>query len=670
MQIHKEIPLISQHPELRPWSSEISDLHYRYLGMRSYILEHWSSLSDFASLHHKLGFQRNENETGWIYREWAPEAYQLWLLGDFNDWNLESHPLHRMDEGIWEVRIPDNAGQSLKHGQKIKVRVSGAKGIFDRIPAFVRFQVQDESTKDFSGLVWWPEKSHVFRHAFEPDFSAPLFVYEAHVGMALEEGGIGSFLNFKNKVLPRIKKAGYNCLQLMAVQEHPYYGSFGYHVSGFFSVSSRFGTPEDLKELIDEAHGLGIAVIMDLVHSHAVRNIYEGLNEFDGSSHQYFRQGDAGNHPLWDSKLFDYGKPEVLRFLLSNVRFWLEEYGFDGYRFDGVTSMLYKDHGLSRSFSSLSSYYGHVLDPDAVLYLKLANELAHECKSSVLTVAEDVSGLPGLARPQQEGGLGFDFRLGMGIPDFWIKIIKEQPDEDWNMDELWSMLSNRRYDERTMAYAESHDQALVGDQTLAFRLMGAEMYTGMSKFSHSLIIDRGMALHKMIRLVTASAAGDAYLNFMGNEFGHPEWIDFPREGNDWSYHYARRQWSLAEQDHLRYHFLLDFDAAMLSLLKEEKVLEDKYLRQIHLHNDEKVLAYQRGSLLFVFNFHPVKSFPGYALKLPSPGEWELILSSDDEDFGGFGRQQRRSRHFTVADQQLQLYLTNRTALVLKHLIPS
>ncbi len=667
MTVHSEIPLIKQHPELRPFSGEIAALHYRYLGMQTFICERWNSLREFASLHKFLGFQRNENETGWVYREWAPEAGQLWLTGDFNEWNRESHPMQRTDGGIWEIRIPDSAPYPLKHGQRVKVRVQGARQTEarDRIPAILPAQVQDPESKDFSGLLWWPENTYRFRHVFNPDPKEALFVYEAHTGMALEEGGIGSFRQFRESVLPRIKKAGYNCIQLMAVQEHPYYGSFGYHVSGFYSVSSRFGTPEDLKELVDAAHGLGIAVIMDLVHSHAVKNINEGLNEFDGSSHQYFRYGEAGNHPLWDSKIFDYGKPEVLRFLLSNVRYWLEEYRFDGFRFDGITSMLYKNHGMGQSFDSLASYYGNVLDEDALIYLKLANEVAHECRPGCISIAEDVSGLPGLARPQQEGGLGFDYRLGMGIPDFWIKILKEQADENWNMHDLWSMLTNRRYDEGTIAYAESHDQALVGDKTLAFRLMDAEMYTGMSKFSHSLQIDRGMALHKMIRLITASAGGDGYLNFMGNEFGHPEWIDFPREGNGWSYHYARRQWSLVDQDHLRYHFLLDFDWAMIDLLRNNKVLKDKYLELIHLHDGDKVLAYRRAGFLFVFNFHPVNSYTGYGLTLPEPGSWEMLMNSDEEEFGGFGRHQRQQEFFTLDGNRIELYLTNRTALVLR-----
>jgi 1,4-alpha-glucan branching enzyme len=666
--LNSEIPFIRQNPELRPFSGEISGLHYRYLGMLSWIRDLHGSLREFACLHKEHGFQRNEQENGWIFREWAPEASALWLTGDFNNWNADSHPLERIDGGLWEIRFPDSAGEKPAHGQRVKVRVRGLHGeIRDRIPSLIRAQVQDPETKDFAGLVWYPEENYRFRHVFSRNPEEPLFIYEAHPGMAREEEGIGSFRQFTAEMLPRIKKAGYNCIQLMAVQEHPYYASFGYHVSGFYSVSSRFGSPEDLKELVDTAHGMGMAVIMDLVHSHSVKNINEGLNEFDGSGHQYFRYGDAGNHPLWDSKIFDYRKPEVLRFLLSNVRYWLEEYRFDGFRFDGVTSMLYKDHGAGRRFDSLDSYYGNVLDEDAVLYLKLANEVAHECLSGCISIAEDVSGLPGIARPQQEGGMGFDFRLGMGIPDYWIKIIKEQADENWSMQDLWSMLTNRRYQEGTIAYAESHDQALVGDKTLAFRLMDAEMYTGMSKLSHSLIIDRGIALHKLIRLITSAAAGDGYLNFMGNEFGHPEWIDFPREGNNWSYHYARRQWSLAEQDHLRYHFLLDFDHEMLQLLKGQKVLTHKYAELIHLHEEDKVLAFMRGKLFFVFNFHPQNSYRDYGLKLPFAASWSVLMNSDDAAFGGFDRNRKEQEIRSLENHQIRLYLTNRTAMVLKPL---
>jgi len=658
------LSILQNSPELQPFSKEISDWHYRYLGMNTFLKDVYGSLDLFSKAYQTFGFQYDVKKKSWTYREWAPSAFQLWLSGDFNDWNRESHPLTNNGDGVWEIEIKDSEKQSLAHGQKLKVIVHARNGTLDRIPTYIRYAVQDEATKDFAGMIWAPEKPYKYKYKFNLGKNKPLYIYEAHVGMAMETPGLGTYLHFKDVVLPKIVKAGYNCIQLMAVQEHPYYGSFGYHVSSFFAASSRFGTPDELKELIDAAHKEGIAIIMDIVHSHAVKNIFEGLNEFDGTDHQYFRSGERGNHPSWDSKIFDYGKPEVLQFLLSNVRFWLEEYKFDGYRFDGVTSMLYHDHGLGHSFDGLHSYYNHAVDTDAYLYLQMANEVAHLANPEAITIAEDVSGFPGLGQSQSAGGVGFDYRLGMGIPDFWIKIIKEQSDEAWNMYDLWSMLTNRRYDEKTVAYSESHDQALVGDQTLAFRLMGAEMYGYMSAQTDSFIIDRGMALHKMIRLITAAAGGDSYLNFMGNEFGHPEWIDFPRAGNDWSYQYARRQWSLSEEGHLRYHFLLDFDRAMIKLLRDYKVLEDKFCKELYIDNQNKILIFMRQNLIFVFNFHPDKSIFDYTFHLPTAGSYKVILNSDDTVFGGFSRHEANTEHFTYDDNKIGLYITSRTAMVL------
>ena len=174
----------------------------------------------------------------------------------------------------------------------------------------------------------------------------------------------------------------------MAIQEHPYYGSFGYHVSSFYAASSRFGTPDDLKHLIDDAHSMGIAVIMDIVHSHAVKNELEGLGRFDGSYNQYFYGDHRREHPAWDSLCFDYGKNEVLHFLLSNCKFWLEEYGFDGFRFDGVTSMLYYSHGLGQAFGSYDDYYNGGQDTNAITYLSLANEVIHTVNPNAITIAE------------------------------------------------------------------------------------------------------------------------------------------------------------------------------------------------------------------------------------------------------------------------------------------
>lgn len=625
-------------------------------------------LKDFALGH--LFFGLHHTHDGWLFREWAPNATAVFLTGTFNNWQKEDsrYALERISgNGIWEIKLEPG---SLHHGDLYKLIIHWEGGTGERIPAWCRRVVQDEKTKIFNAQVWDPAEPFIWRY---PDFKVsgdPPLIYEAHIGMATEEYKVGSFNEFRQNILPRVISGGYNTLQLMAIQEHPYYGSFGYHVSSLFAASSRFGTPEDLKALIDEAHGAGIAVIMDLVHSHAVKNETEGLGRFDGTPYQYFHDGPRREHVAWDSLCYNYGKNEVLHLLLSNCAFWLGEYHFDGFRMDGITSMLYLDHGLSKNFTSLDMYFDGNSDDDAIVYLMLANQLVHEIRPDAITIAEDMSGMPGLATPREEGGFGFNYRLAMGVPDFWIKLIKEFPDENWNVNSMYYELTNRRADERAIGYCESHDQALVGDQTIIFRLMDKEMYSQMANDRQSLIVDRGMALHKMIRLITLATSGAGYLTFMGNEFGHPEWIDFPREGNNWSYKYARRQWSLSNNGLLRYRYLGDFDREMIRLIREHKCFEQPFPNKTFDQEQNQVLAFTRGDLLFVFNFNPAVSFTRYGVKA-HPGKYQIVFDSDDKAFGGFGRVDHSLLYYTRSlgklatgsENLLELYLPSRTAIV-------
>ena len=625
-----------------------------------------SSLSLFANGHIYFGLHRTEE--GWVMREWAPNASEIYLIGNFNDWQqTDRMAFQKNKEGYWELHL-DRHELSHLDLYKLKVRWPGGEG--ERIPAWATRVVQDPGSNIFNAQVWFPEEPYKWKSPF-PDLQgkAPL-IYEAHIGMATEDYSVGTYREFREKILPRIAAAGYNTLQLMAIQEHPYYGSFGYHVSSFFAASSRFGNPEELKELIDTAHVMGIRVIMDLVHSHSVKNEVEGLAKYDGSPFQFFHEGPRRNHVAWDSLCFDYGKDEVVHFLLSNIKFWLEEYKFDGFRFDGVTSMLYFDHGLGRDFNSYNMYFDGGQDPDAIIYLGLANELLHELNDKNISIAEEVSGFPGLAAPVKDGGIGFDYRMAMGTPDYWIRLIKEKPDEQWNVEDMFWELSRKRQEEKTVSYAESHDQALVGDKTIIFRLMDSEMYFNMNKSSQSLVVDRGIALHKMIRLITMATAGNAYLNFMGNEFGHPEWIDFPREGNNWSYHYARRQWSLVSNHELRYHYLGDFDREMINLCRKYQLLSHPLPQIKHVNTSDQVLAFERAGLLFIFNFNPGKSFPDYGLACEG-GSYTIILNSDRPEFGGQGRIDESISYRTYSEksfytgQMLKVYLPARTALVMK-----
>ena len=622
--------LIGLDPWLEPYRDALKHRYGHFEWMKAHLPP------DPSRGHHYLGFNRGElnGVLGLWYREWAPGARALFLVGDFNFWDRGRNPMARDEWGVWSLFLADQDGvPQVPHESKVKVHVVSDKGAFDRIPAYIRRAIQEPESEAYTGQYWHPSVKFLWSNPV-PKLCGGLRIYEAHVGMAGEEGKVGTFNEFTQNVLPRIAALGYNAVQLMAVIEHPYYGSFGYHVSNFFAVSSRFGTPEELKQLIDTAHGLGLRMIMDVIHSHSVKNKNEGLNEFDGTDHQYFHAGARGLHVAWDSLCFDYGKPEVLRFLLSNVRFWLEEYHFDGFRFDGVTSMLYQDHGLARTFSSYDDYFSDNVDLDAVAYLMMANELAHQVNPQVITIAEDVSGMAGMARPVAEGGLGFDYRLAMGVPDFWIKLLKERRDEDWPLGDLFHGLLNRRPHEKHIGYAESHDQALVGDKTLAFWLMDARMYDSMSVHTENVVVDRGIALHKMIRLVTFALGGEGYLNFMGNEFGHPEWIDFPRPDNGFSYHYARRQWSLADNDQLKYRGLRNFDQAMLALDPVFSLLHDPLIELLALHEDTRQLVFRRGPLVFAFNFHGTESYADLRIPVPDATDYSVILNSDAGEFGG------------------------------------
>jgi 1,4-alpha-glucan branching enzyme len=662
----KYLPKLVQNDlYLEPYSGVISD-RIIVAERKEKELTGGKPLSDFASGYLYFGLHKTEN--GWVIREWAPNATHIYLVGTCNNWTEETtYSFAHLDNGVWELHLKK---EDLTHGDLYALHVHWAVNFGKRIPAWATRVVQDTETHMFNAQVWAPENPYKWEHGDFQRENEPPLIYEGHIGMAGEEERVHTYNEFREIMLPRIKANGYNTIQLMAIPEHPYYGSFGYHISSFFAPSSRFGTPDELKQLIDEAHGMGISVIMDLVHSHAVKNENEGLGNFDGTRFQFFHSGPKGEHPAWDSYCFNYGKNEVLHFLLSNIKYWLDEFKFDGYRFDGVTSMLYFNHGLEIAFTSYDDYFNDNVDHEATTYFKLANKLMKQINPNSLSIAEDMSGMPGLAAPVEDGGLGFDFRMAMGMPDFWIKTIKEKSDDEWDVGDIFYQLTSKRLDEKVVSYAESHDQALVGDKTIIFRLIDKEMYFSMRKDQPNLIVDRGIALHKMIRLATAGAAGGAYLNFMGNEFGHPEWIDFPREGNNWSYSHARRIWSIAEDPELKFHWLYDFDKAMVQMLNQNKLLTVPSVDLVLDNKPDKVLAFHRGLFLFVFNFNPTESFTDYGIPLGA-GKYKIVLNTDSGCFGGNDLVDEDISYYTMpvggmdSQHYLKLYLPARTAYVLK-----
>ncbi len=641
--MNKQLNIITRDPWLEPYTDAIQGRFDHTQWVEKELIGE-KTLVEFATGH--LYFGLHQEASCWVIREWAPNAQNIYLIGDFSAWKKEDgFKFTSLDNGVWELTLPKD---QLHHLDIYKLFVEWDGGCGERIPAWATRVVQDEQTSIFSAQVWAPEVAYTQKIVDYRPNTEPLLIYECHVGMAQQEAEVGSYKEFQENILPRVKKAGYNCIQIMAVQEHPYYGSFGYHVSSFFAASSRFGTPDELKELIDTAHEMGLAVIMDIVHSHAVKNEVEGLGNLAGDPNQFFYPGDKREHPQWDSLCFDYGKHEVMHFLLSNCVYWLTEYQFDGFRFDGVTSMLYYDHGMGTAYTDYSAYYNGGQDDNAITYLTLANKVIHGVRPQAITIAEEVSGMPGLALPVEDGGYGFDYRMAMNVPDYWIKLIKEKIDEDWKPSSMLWEVTNRRADEKTISYAESHDQALVGDKTIIFRLIDSDMYWHMQKGDENYTVNRGIALHKMIRFLTATTINGGYLNFMGNEFGHPEWIDFPREGNGWSCHHARRQWDLLDRKELTYHYMGDFDAAMMALITSVEGYQNLPVQEIWHNDGDQVLAYMRGDLLYVFNFSPMNSYTDYGLLVPEGG-YNIVLNTDSVDFGGNGFLDESLTYSTMED---------------------
>ena len=653
--------IISYDSALLPYEADFDLRQARYENKLSELLSDGKTLSDFASGSAYFGFHKTPS--GWYYREWAPAAERLYLTGDFCNWDRYAFPMERKENGVFELFLPGT--DTLRHGMKVMTVVVHNGQELERIPLYAHRVEQDPVTFQWNAVIYEEAPFRWTDSKFIPKKN--LFVYECHIGMAQEEGKVGTYSEFREKILPRIKSLGYNTIQIMAIMEHPYYASFGYQVTNFFAASSRFGTPEELKLLVDTAHKMGIAVLLDVVHSHACKNTREGINEFDGTAYQFFHEGARGEHSAWGTKCFNYDKNEVLHFLLSNLKYWMEVYHFDGFRFDGITSMLYLDHGLGTAFTGPEKYFSMNTDVEAVTYLQLAATLVKELNPNAILIAEDMSAMPGMCRPISEGGIGFDYRLAMGEPDMWIRLLRDTADEHWDLNQIYYELANRRPNEPVIGYCESHDQALVGDKTIMFRLCDANMYWSMDKSSDNILIDRGMALHKMLRLITMTLGGEGYLTFMGNEFGHPEWIDFPREGNGWSHHYCRRQWSLADNPNLRYEYLNAFEKAMVSLAKKHRILSG-HDRQLMLDNGRKVLVYKKGGAIFAFNFHPYQSYDGCVLTVPGPGAYAVEMSSDDYCFGGHGRiyhQAYDAQKQPNGSWAIQMYLPSRTAAVLK-----
>ena len=615
--------LMERDPSLNPWAGDIR-MHLDRYNERRWRLAGDGSLSEFANGYHYFGFHRTDE--GWAFREWLPGADAVWLTGDFNNWQRYACPLIPIGNGVWEVRL--RGQDALKHGQMVKLIVGRQGASFERVPAYIHRCVKDHIGGALCGEIWMPGQPFQWTDGDFFRFKRPRspMIYEAHVGMAQEHGRVGSFREFADETLGWVQYAGYNTVLLMAVQEDPDYASMGRRVANFFAPSHRFGTPEDLKYLVNKAHELDISVLMEVCCCWASPNVGEGLSQQDGTDWQYFLTGPRGWHPKHGTRLFDYGRDDVLHFLLSNLKYWMEEYHFDGFRFDGVTSMLYENHGMS-AFDRPDAYFSMNTNVDARIFLMLANELIHGFNDKAMTIAEEDSGFPGMCLPLEYGGVGFDYRQDEGVQALWAALIRDQRQQDWDMSRLWATLTAGRPGEMRLCSPEPRERSLMA------RMAGEALETGMGKEDKDPEVDRAADMQKAIRLLTCALSGNGFLTFMGNEFGHPDRVDFPRAENRFSGLNARRRWSLVNDWSLKYEWLANFDRAMTFLFNRFAIHCAGDPERLLIDDEKKLIAFSRGGMLFVFNLHPTQDARRVFINAGS-GAYRAALTTDEWPFGG------------------------------------
>jgi 1,4-alpha-glucan branching enzyme len=371
----KQLKVIDDDSYLKSFESNLEKRQKMFREKLDLLEKNEGGLINFCKSYEKLPFEFTDDCL--IYREYAPNAKRLSIFGEFNNWNRDEYYGDKDEFGFFCIKLPNKNGKEclINHNTRLRISITLPDGgHVERNPAWSRYLIQNKDNI-YEAVFWNPTEKYQMKNSHVKVSNTPM-IYECHIGMGSSEERICTNREFADNVLPRIKSCGYNIIQIMAIMEHPYYGSFGYHVSNYFAISSRFGTPDDLKYLIDKAHSMGLSVLMDLVHSHAASNVLDGINYFDGTDYIYFHSLPRGYHSLWDSRLFNYENYETMRFLLNNIAFYMNEYMFDGFRFDGVTSMLYVNHGILHGFTGdYNEYFNENYDESSGVYLMLTNYL-------------------------------------------------------------------------------------------------------------------------------------------------------------------------------------------------------------------------------------------------------------------------------------------------------
>ncbi|CED82984.1 1,4-alpha-glucan branching enzyme/starch branching enzyme II [Phaffia rhodozyma] len=584
--------LIDQDPDLENWDWYLN-ARFKHFQQSLEKLKtiYPGGLDEFSSGYLKMGLVLHDDNSI-TYTEWAEGIIEASLIGDFNAFNPSAHLLkHEIDEhtgsSYWTIHLPvmENGQPQIPLGSEVKIRITLPSGeSLDRFPAWVLRATQSQNPPEvlFRARI---ERLPPIYNGARPLAPRTPKIYEAHIGAATSKPhAIGTFEEFEKNVLWRVKAGGYNTLQLMGIMEHPYYASYGYQVSSFFAVSSRFGSIASLTSLIDAAHKQGIRVILDVVHGHSCTNDMESLNMFNGTRGMYFSEDSKGDHPIWGTAV---------------NQSWTGNYG---------------------------QYFSSDTDHAGVEYFMLANHIIKTLFPFVTTIAEDTAGFPTLALSTDIGGLGFDYRLTLGPAYHLFHLLKTEPDDaNWSVRDIVASLGNRRLQlgEKTIAFVESHDQCIEGGKTMSQWLFDDEIYTQMSVFqTPTPKVERAMALHKMLRLMVFAFAGEGYMNFMGNEFGHPEWLVFPSVQNGFHTTHCRRQWDLADFSRdLRYRDLARFDREMLEA-EERGQWGSAELGHVWTQDeDSRLVVFTRANHLFIFNWNT--KLPAKDDNLPIPEPWAL-----------------------------------------------
>ena len=581
-------------------------------------------------IYKKLGahLTEYEGEKGVYFAVWAPHAKGVRVVGEFNCWGSDGYRMNRLEPlGIYEVFVP-----GLEEGCMYKYLIETEKGDYlYKADPFAFYAEKRPGTAsrvaDISGFTWHDDRWMTKRAGWNAAES-PMSIYEVHPGSwkrhphEEDEDGFYNYRELAAELTEYIKKMGYTHIELMGIAEHPFDGSWGYQVTGYFAPTSRYGTPEDFQYMIDYFHKHNIGVILDWVPAHFPRDAH-GLANFDGEALYEHPDSRRGEHPDWGTKIFNYEKSEVRNFLIANALFWLGEYHVDGLRVDAVASMLYLDYG-KQDGQWLPNKYGGNENLDAVWFFKHLNSIVHGRGDGSMIIAEESTAWPGVTKDVDDGGLGFTFKWNMGWMNDFLEYMKLDP--YFRKDNHNKMTFAMSY-----AYSENYILVLSHDEVVHLKCSMLNKMPGYldDKFANLKAGYTFMFGHPGKKLL-----------FMGNEFAQlQEWSE------------ARElDWFLLKED--RHLHMQNYVRALLQLYKKYRCLyelDDSWDGFQWINADDSYRSIfsfvrysktKRKNLLFVMNFTPMER-PDYRVGVPKKKKYELVLDSDAEEYGGSGRKRAK-----------------------------